>query len=126
MRLNKQFKIGLLLVITIFVGLFAFYLFTIKQSTSSKATNTLSDISIAKQEDFNKCVILHKENAELMIDKQSISFNYSDIEKELPNKLKDVNDLNIILTKDANYQNLITVLDAVVMSGMKKYKLLKK
>jgi len=126
MRLNKQFKIGLLLVITCFIGLFAYNIFTIKQSTYSKATNTLSDISVAKQEDFNKCVILHKEDAELMINKQSISFNYSDIEKELPNKLKGVNDLNIILTKEADYQNLITALDAVAISGMKKYKLLKK
>ena len=82
-------------------------------------------MEVAKQEDYNNCLIVQKEKASLKLEKLTSDLDYSIIDKELPNKLKGVNNLNIICTKDVQYSDLIKVLDAIALSGMKKYKVLK-
>ena len=122
MKINKLFKI-ILLVFTVFIVISIIVIWG--RNTQVKPAYALDNIEVAKQEDYNKCVIVRKEKASLKLEKLTSDFDYSTVENELPNKLKGVDNLNIICTKYVKYNDLIKVLDAIALSGMKKYKLLK-
>ena len=122
MKVNKLFII-LLLVFTVFLVISTIVI--LKSNSKVKPTSSQESMEVAKQEDYNNCLIVQKEKASLKLEKLTSDLDYSIIDKELPNKLKGVNNLNIICTKDVQYSDLIKVLDAIALSGMKKYKVLK-
>lgn len=125
MQTNKRLRNLLLFVLGFLIVSVIFFYLTIIYSKPTTAFENTTDGDKAKQQDFNNCILLRKDKATLVLARVETNISYVNIGNELPDKLKGLNNLNIIYAKDADYNSVVKVLNAVAAAGMQNYKLLK-
>lgn len=127
MLINKRFKNALLIILVGFAGSVLFFVWSITQSRPTTLYENSTDIEMAKQHDFDNCVILNKDNAVLIVSKQKRNVNYSNLEGDLLielDKLKE-KEFKIIMTEGSDYNEVDKILDIMSKAKVAKYKLLR-
>lgn len=121
--MNKTVKIILLSVLVLFAASVAFFCITIKKSAPA------NDVAAekARQEDYNNCIVLNKQNATVKVEDTKSLVQYEDLHNQLKpylSRLKKA-EVNIIVLEDVPYKNVVDVLDEMTIENVPKYKLLK-
>jgi biopolymer transport protein ExbD len=126
MEMNKVMKIVLLSILLLFISYVAFFYLTTAMSKPTNFFENSSNIEKAKADDYDNCIILAKDNAEVVSGRRKYIVGYDSLTKDLKAYMKELKqrEIKIIMTKDVQYQKLVDVLDIMTIEKVPQYKLL--
>jgi len=94
---------------------------------SEPVDTTLSGIEKAKSDDLKHCLLLKKNEAYYVAPGKKIRIEYANLKQELINKtnLLQQSTINIVCTKETEYNQIVSVLDLMTTQHIRSYQLLK-
>ena len=127
MRINNLLKIIFLIILIGCIGSAAYFKWVTSQAESTTFYQNSEEIKFAKQEDYTNYIVLEKNQAVLMLGQSKTNLGYTGLSKTLVDELTrlQVHEFNIIITKESDYKQVVSVLDVMTQAKIRKYTLLK-
>lgn len=126
MKISRtSLRIWVIALVALFLVSISFFVFT---STMSEPVDTnLSGIEKAKSDDLKNCLLLEKNEAYYLAPGKKIRIEYANLKQELISKtdLLQQATVNIVCTKEADYKQIVSVLDLMATQHIRSYQLLK-
>jgi len=126
MKISRtSFRVLVIAMTALFLVSISFFVLT--SEMSEPVDTNLSGMVEATGDDLKHCLLLEKNEAYYVAPGKKIRIEYADLKQELTKKtdLLQQPTVNIVCTKEAAYQQIVSVLDIMVEKKIRSYQLLK-